>query len=125
MLGIELYSTKVAVAWRLAPEPDYEILFHEELAAQDNDLEGVSDLERGQLRTRLLQRLKAHRRHLRLADDAGTEYHQTGAGSSVGGGEHVGRSQFAPAIPKAATRLSIFWDELEFDVALPPRTSSD
>jgi hypothetical protein len=123
ILGVELYSTKVAVAWRLAPEPDYEFLFADELAALDADLEEVSDFERDRLRKHLLQRLKIQRRHLRLADDVGTDYHTTGGGSGGGGGEQVGRMGFVPALPIEAERLTIFWDDLDFGVVLPPRTS--
>jgi hypothetical protein len=119
ILGVELYSTKVAVAWRLAPEPDYKVLFADELAAQERDLEGVPDLQREQLRRQLLHHLKVQRKHLELSDDVGTEYHHMGGGSSGGGGEQVGRTQFAPAVPHRASRLSISWDELVFDIALP------
>jgi hypothetical protein len=32
ILGIELYSNRIAVNWRLAPLPDYEVVFSAELA---------------------------------------------------------------------------------------------
>ena len=43
ILGVELYSDKIAVNWRLAPLPDYEVVFSAELAEQEPDLEGLPE----------------------------------------------------------------------------------
>ena len=43
ILGIELYSNTIAVNWRLAPLPDYEVVFSAELAEQEPDLEGLPE----------------------------------------------------------------------------------
>lgn len=120
ILGVELYSDKVSVNWRLAPLPDPEELFADELADQDPDLDGLSDDFKKILRDKLTQRLQMQRRSLGLNDDVGTEFRSTGGGSSGGGNERRGHSDFVPGVPAEAKRLSVRWDEMEFDVPLPP-----
>jgi hypothetical protein len=123
ILGVELYGDKVSVNWRLAPLPDPEALFADELAAQDPDLEGLSDDFKKILRDKLMQRLQMQRRSLTLADDVGTEYRGTGGGSGGGGNERRGHSDFAPGLPAEAARLTIVWDQIQFFVPLPNRGS--
>ena len=41
ILGIERYDSKVAVAWRLAPLPDPELQFAQELSEHEHDTEGL------------------------------------------------------------------------------------
>lgn len=41
ILGIERYDSKVAVAWRLAPLPDPELQFAQELSEHERDTEGL------------------------------------------------------------------------------------
>jgi hypothetical protein len=84
ILGVELYSEAVTVNWRLAPEPDYEIVFAEELAAQASDIEELPEEHRVIVKNRLIHRLEMQRRHLGLSDDLGTQYHPAGGGSSTG-----------------------------------------
>lgn len=120
ILGVELYSDKVSVNWRLAPLPDPEALFAEELAQQEPDLEDLSDDFKKILREKLVQRLQMQRRSVRLSDDAGTTYHSSGGGSGGGGNERRGHSNFAPGVPSAATALIVHWDDMAFEVPLPP-----
>jgi hypothetical protein len=120
ILGLELYSDKVSVNWRLAPLPDPQALFAAELSEQEPDLEGLSDDFKRILRDKLIQRLQMQRRSLTLIDDVGTEFRSTGGGSGGGGNERRGHSDFSPGVPARAKRLSVRWDELEFVVALPP-----
>jgi hypothetical protein len=124
VLGVELYSDKVAVNWRIAPLPDPEALFADELAEQEPDLAGLSDTFRKILRDNLIQQLQMRRRSLTIADDAGTAYRWTGGGSGGGGNERRGNSDFAPGLPKGVTRLTVRWDEMEFAVPLPPDRNS-
>lgn len=121
ILGVELYSDKVSVNWRLAPLPDPEALFADELADQEPDLDGLSDDFKKILRDKLTQRLQMQRRSLALSDDVGTAFRSTGGGSGGGGSERRGHSDFLPGVPAQAKRLVVRWDELEFDVPLPPR----
>lgn len=120
ILGVELYSDKVSVNWRLAPLPDPELLFAPELAEQEPDLDGLSDDFKKILRGKLIQQLQMRRRSLTLTDDAGTEYRGTGGGSGGGGNERRGHQDFTPGVPSEAMRLIVHWDEMEFSVPLPP-----
>jgi hypothetical protein len=124
ILGVELYSDKVSVNWRLAPLPDPEALFADELALQDPDLEGLSEDFKKILRDKLIQRLEMQRRSLSLTDDVGTAFRLTGGGSGGGGNERRGHSDFAPGVHSEATRLRVHWDEMEFEVPLPPRNNA-
>lgn len=124
VLGVELYSDKVSVNWRLAPLPDYEAVFAAELTEQEPDLDGLSDDFKKILRDKLVQRLQMLRRFMALADDVGTEYHSRGGGSGGGGNERRGHSDFVPGVPAEAHRLSVLWDDMEFEVQLPPTRPS-
>jgi hypothetical protein len=120
ILGVELYSDKVSVNWRLAPEPDYEVVFADELAEQEADLEEVPEAQRTHVRNRLIHRLQMQRRFLALSDDVGTQYHGRGGGSSGGGGEKRGHTGFTPRVPLEAKRLTVAWgDNMRFEVQLP------
>ena len=120
ILGVELYSDKVSVNWRLAPLPDPEALFADELAQQEPDLEGLSDDFKKILRDKLVHRLQMQRRSVGLTDDVGTVFHPTSGGSGGGGNERRGHSDFVPGAPPAATLLIVHWDEMEFEIPLPP-----
>jgi hypothetical protein len=119
ILGVELYSDAVTVTWRLAPEPDYEVLFADELAEQAPDLEGLPEPQRQRLRRQLVQRLQMQRRPFLLADDVGTEYHQMGGGSSTGQRGKRGHTDFLPGVPADARVLSLTWGgDTTFEVPL-------
>jgi hypothetical protein len=118
ILGVELYSDKIAVNWRLAPLPDPESLFAAELAEQEPDLGGLADDFKKILRDKLIQQLQMRRRSITLADDVGTQYRGTGGGSGGGGNERRGHSDFAPGLPAEAQRLIVRWDQMEFAVPL-------
>jgi hypothetical protein len=119
ILRIERYDSAVAVAWRLAPPPDAELQYAEELRAHDRDTDGLPDQERTMMRQQLLHRLSRGPRHaMTLADDLGTEYRGTGGGASGSGNEQTGRSRFMPGIPPEASTLTVHWQDLAFLVAL-------
>jgi hypothetical protein len=120
ILGVELYSDKVSVNWRLAPLPDPQALFAEELAQQEPDLEGLSDDFKKILRDKLMHQLQMQRQSLGLTDDVGTEFRWTGGGSGGGGGERRGHSDFTPGVPSTAMLLTVLWDEMDFAIPLPP-----
>jgi len=121
ILGVELYSDKVTVNWRLAPEPDYEVVFAADLAEQEEDMEGLPELQRTHLRRRLIHRLQMQRDFLRLSDDLGTAYQTRGGGSGGGGSEKRGHTDFSPGVPMEARHLTVTWgDELQFGIRLPP-----
>lgn len=117
IIGIERYDSKVAVAWRMAPLPDVESKYAEELRAHDRDTEGLPEDERTMMRHRFLMQLnRPAGQALTLSDDLGTEYRQTGGGAGGGGDEQTGRQQFVPAVPETASELTIRWDDLVFRV---------
>jgi hypothetical protein len=118
ILGIERYDSKVAVAWRLAPLPDLEMQFAQELLDHERDAEGLPDTERHMMRHQFLHRLDRHGAGVRLSDDLSTEYRHTGGASGGGGNEKVGRAQFMPAIPESASLVTVHWGDLVFPVPL-------
>jgi hypothetical protein len=121
ILGLERYDTKAVVVWRIAPLPDPERQFADELAAAELDSEGLPDAERRMMRQRHLSRLQARGgERLTLSDEVHTEYHDRGGGSGGGEAERVGRSEFMPAIPATATQLTVRWNGLAFPVVLGP-----
>jgi len=107
--GIELYDTRVAVAWRLAPIPDPERQFGDQLAAHDRDSEGLPEHERLRSRQMLVHRLDRSGQQLSMTDDIGTEYHHMGGGSGGGRDERTGRAEFFPAVPGTASELTVHW----------------
>jgi hypothetical protein len=120
ILGIERYDTKVTVAWRLAPLPNLEGQFEEQLALLERDIEGLPEGERQKRRLIFRQRLnRPGIEDLRLSDDIGTEYTRAGGNSGGGNDERVGRSQFRPGTPNHAGRLTVHWGDLAFEVLLP------
>jgi len=119
ILGIERYDSMGAVAWRMAPLPDTEIQYADELRDHERDTEGLPESERRMLRQRLLHQLnRATRYKFVVSDNLGTEYHDTGGGWSGGGNEQTGRVRFMPGIPKGASILTVRWDELTFHVPI-------
>jgi hypothetical protein len=116
ILGIERYDTKVAIAWRMAPLPNAEIQYADEIREHERDTEGLPDGERKMLRQRFLHQLDRARYNFSLSDDLGTEYHRTGGGSGGGRDEQTGRAQFVPGVPTGASLLTVRWDDLAFPV---------
>jgi hypothetical protein len=88
------------------------------------DLAGLPADDKKILRDKLVQRLQMQKRFISLVDDVGTEYRPTGGGSGGGGDERRGNSDFAPGVPAEAQRLTVQWDEMEFEVPLPPTRDS-
>ena len=122
ILGIERYDSKVAVAWRMAPLPDAETQYADELAAHDRDTEGLPEDERRMIRQQFLHRLNRPAAHkLTLSDDLGTDYRGTGGGSGGSGNEQTGRAQFMPGIPQAASMLTVRWDDLDIRISINDR----
>ena len=120
ILGVERYDSRVAVTWRLAPLPDPVEEHRLAIAAHDRDTEGLPEEERTILRDLLVHRLVSRgATEVGLADDVGTEYRTMGGGSSGGGHEKVGRTNFVPAVPDAASVLTVTWEQEEFVVRLP------
>jgi hypothetical protein len=119
ILGVELYSDSATVNWRLAPLPDYEAVFAAELAEQAPDLDGLPEDYQKILRDKLIRQLQMRRKFVTLADDVGTQYLSTGGGSGGGGNGTRGHTDFRPAVPANARKLTVRWDEMEFEVQLP------
>jgi hypothetical protein len=119
ILGIERYDSRLAIAWRMAPLPDAEIQYADELREHDRDTQGLPEGERKMMRQRFLRRLNLGERYkLALSDDLGTEYRGMGGGTNASDNEQSGRARFVPGIPNAASVLTIRWDELVFQVSV-------
>ena len=119
ILGVERYDSRVAVSWRLAPLPDPVEEHRLAIAAHDRDTEGLPEEERTILRDLLVHRLVSRgATEVGLADDVGTAYRGMGGGSSGGGDEKVGRTNFVPAVPDTASVLTVTWEQEEFVVPL-------
>ena len=122
ILGVERYDSEVAVAWRMAPLPDDERRYADELRAHERDTEGLPEQDRMMLRHRFLHGLSdPPGSAFALSDDVGTEYRSVGGGSGGGGNEQTGRARFMPGIPPTASVLTVRWAELEFEVPLDDR----
>jgi hypothetical protein len=118
VLGIELYDTKVAVNWRIAPSPDPEAQFPDQLAAHERDTEGLPDDERHALRSGLVRSLRFPYEHLTLSDDVGTQYIGRGGGSVGGMDERVCRWEFMPGVPEKAREVVVHREDVECRVHL-------
>ncbi len=119
VLGVEIYDTALTVNWRLAPLPSEESISAEQLGELDVDTEGLPEDAREVMRHGLLHRRRTmHFPQCEVSDDVGTEYRHMGGGSGGGGSERVGRTQFAPAPPSAASRLSVRWEDVTQEVPL-------
>ncbi len=70
------------------------------------------------MRHQFLHRLNQPGRELGLSDDVDTKYHRMGGGAGGSSDEYTGRAQFAPAIPEAASTLTVHWGDLTFPVPL-------
>lgn len=119
VLSVERYDARVAVTWRLAPIPDPVEQHTLAMSALDRDTVGLTEEERKVLRDQLVGRLVSPGVwDVSLSDDLGTKYKSCGGGSSGGGQERVGRAEFVPALPDAATALTVHWGALDFPVRL-------
>jgi hypothetical protein len=119
VLGVEIYDTELAVAWRLAPLPSEESMSREQLDELDVDTEGLSEDVREVMRLGVLERRRMHAPTCEVSDDAGTAYRPLGGGSGGGGDQRVGRTRYAPAPPPEATRLIVRWEDVSHFVPLP------
>jgi hypothetical protein len=117
--GVEIYDTRVGIAYRLAPLPNIEPVIREKLAGYEKETEGLPPGERQRLRMSFEYRLnRSAEPGLTLSDDIGTEYHSTMSNGGGGSDERVGRTQFEPAVPDSATKLFVRWGEVSFTVRL-------
>jgi hypothetical protein len=119
IMGVELYDTRVGIAYRLAPLPNVEAVIREKLAAHDRETRDLPPDERQRLRMKFEYRLnRSAELGVTLSDDAGTEYHSTMSNGGGGSDERVGRTQFEPAVPDSATKLFVRWGDVSFTVPL-------
>jgi len=118
VLGVEIYDTELAVAWRLAPLPSDESLSRRHLAELNQDTEGLPDDVREVMRLGLIERRRMYSPMCEVTDDVGTDYRPMGGGSGGGGAERVGRTRYWPAPPQSARRLSVRWEDVVHDVPL-------
>jgi hypothetical protein len=117
VLGVEMYDTQFAVAWRLAPLPDEEAMFADEIAELERDMEGLPEQRQEMMKRQMLHRLMAQTHQVEVTDDLGTEYHSSGGGSG-GGNERTGRTQFYPVPPADASYLTVRWEDVVHTVSI-------
>ena len=119
VLAVEVYADCLAIRWRAAPEPDIRAAFPEETAALERDIEGTDEWAADVLRTRGAHQLAMRRMWaFELADDVGTEYMRRGWNSGSGGNGTSGGSEFTPAPPASATRVTLRWLGTTIDIPL-------
>lgn len=118
VLGIELYDTQFAVVWRLAPPPDQEAMFADDVAALERDTEGLPDQRREMLKRRLLQQLSMQRQEIKVTDDLGTTITLREVVPAEAQNERTGRMMFHPVPSPDATLLSIQWEDVVHGVTL-------
>lgn len=118
VLGVEIYDTQLAVAWRLAPMPSEESLSRRQLNELDQDTQGLPEDVREVMRLGLVERRRMHSSTCQVTDDVGTQYQPMGGGSGGSQGELVGRTRYWPAPPSAARRLSVRWEDVVHEVLL-------
>lgn len=120
ILSVERYDARVGVNWRLAPIPDAVEQHELAMDVHERATSGLSDEEREARWDELVRRLVSPGLWVHLSDDIGTTYRSCGGGSHGGSQEKVGRMDFVPAVPKAASVLTVHWGNLEFAILLPP-----
>ena len=72
VLGVEIYDTELAVAWRLAPLPSEESISAQKLNDLDVDTEGLPEDTREVMRLGLLERRRMRSPLCEVGDDEGT-----------------------------------------------------
>ncbi len=99
------------LGWRVAPEPDLNLVFPEEIAALERDVVGL-EWAADRLRAAGQQHLRMMRPYaFELEDDVGTRYLRRGGGQSGGVGEMTGETRFIPAPPPHVTHHVVRWLE--------------
>jgi hypothetical protein len=103
---------------RTAHLQDPELQFAQELLEHDRDTRSVRwrAPDNASPAHTLTQRTRS--RELGLSDDVDTHYHLAGGGFVGNIPEFTGRAQFVPAIPEAASMLTVHWSDLRFPVPL-------
>jgi hypothetical protein len=119
ILSVERYDARVGVNWRLAPIPDAFEQHELAMSVHERATSGLPDEERKALRDELVRRLVSPGLWVDLSDDIGTTYHSCSGGSHGASQEKIGRMDFVPAVPEAASTLTVHWGNLEFAVPLP------
>ena len=119
ILSVERYDARVVVNWRLAPIPDAVDQHERAMAVHERATGGLSDQERRARWDELVRRLLSPGLWVDLSDDIGTTYRSCSGGSHGGGQEKIGRMDFVPAVPEAASVLTVHWGNVEFAVRLP------
>jgi hypothetical protein len=117
VIAVEFYDSSVLVRWRFSPEPEITSVFLEEAATLEEDLEGLEDWAKKELRRKDQQNLKRMRLYkFGLTDDIGTAYISTTSGRHGGPGEMSGETRFQPVPPAAASLLTFSWLGLEVPI---------
>jgi hypothetical protein len=117
---IERHQATVIVEWLITLEPDPEAELAEELAQKDQGAEGSVELEDLAERLNEIDRIRksVFFAPIEMTDDLGTFYQNKGGHVSRTGSTATWRNEFQPAIPDAASRLTISRGELTFHIPL-------
>lgn len=119
ILSVERYDARVAVNWRLAPIPSAAEQHELAMAVHERATSGLPEEERIVRRDELVRRLVSPGLWVDLSDDIDTTYRSCGGGSHGSSQEMIGRTDFVPAVPEAASLLTVHWGNLKFAVPLP------
>jgi hypothetical protein len=93
LIAVDVYDTAVEIRWRVAPEPDIDAVFPDEMAQMARDTEGTQEWAAAHLQNEGREGLRRQRIYrFQLSDDAGTPYMHNGGGSGGRRGETTGQA---------------------------------
>ena len=120
VLAVDRYENKVAVNWEFTFHPDSALTLPADNEAEVQDKVRAKSFESLAARDESGEewRRRMFVLGLTIADDLGTEYEQVGGGGSSSGVTAKWTSTFRPALPQAASLLSIHHGEMVVHVPL-------
>jgi hypothetical protein len=118
VIAVDIYDSALTVRWRVAPEPDIAAVFPAEEGQLLRDIQGTEEWASVELRRKAHERLRMRRLYrFTLTDDVGTQYVNSGGGSSGRPNEMTGEARFSPSPPSSASELTLGW--LDLSIAVP------
>jgi hypothetical protein len=126
VIAIEIYDTLTVVRWAASQEPDFSLVFPDEVAALEADVADLEVWAADELRKKTKQRLRMHRLFdFGLADDVSTGYIASGHRWGSGPEGATGEASFVPTVPLSAKTLTLEWFDLAIDIPLSPSTAQE
>jgi hypothetical protein len=126
VIAAEIYDTLTVVRWAVSQEPDFSLVFPDDVAALEADAAGLEPWAAEELRKKTKRQLRMQRLyHFDLTDDLSTEYVASGHGWGSGSEGTTGEASFVPTVPLQATELTLAWFDLAVGIPLSPSTARD